>query len=335
MRQLASIRTISDIQPIPNADAIEVATVDGWEVVIKKGEYSVGDQALYLEIDSWVPKDIAPFLFKGRSHKGIEGERLRTVKLRGQISQGLLLPLEVIPEDADMENLAESLGIIKWERELHKSLAGMAKGNFPSFLKKTDQERVQNVKKYLPDWQDDVWEVTMKLDGSSMTVYHNDGVSGVCSRNLDLKLEQEGNAFVDFVKSGLLDAWESYCSESGRNLAVQGELMGGKIQGNREEFHDYKFFVFDVWDIDGQRYLNHWERRSVLNGVGDIDHVDHAPVLTVDTLQKLELTDVQSILAYAEGKSINHPVREGVVFKNMKGESFKAISQKFLLKGGD
>ena len=99
MRKLATIRRISDIQPIPNADAIEVATVDGWQVVIKKGEFQVGNLAIYLEIDSWVPNTIAPFLSKTkepRVYQGIPGERLRTVKLRGQVSQGLLLSVTIL-----------------------------------------------------------------------------------------------------------------------------------------------------------------------------------------------------------------------------------------------
>lgn len=96
-RKLASIRRIANIQPIEGADAIVVATVDGWKVVVKKDEFKVGDLAVYLEIDSWVPHNLAPFLSKGqepREYNGVKGERLRTVKLRGTTSQGLLLKLE-------------------------------------------------------------------------------------------------------------------------------------------------------------------------------------------------------------------------------------------------
>jgi RNA ligase (TIGR02306 family) len=97
MRKLASIRRIADIQPIEGADAIVVATIDGWKVVVKKSEFKVGDLAVYFEIDSWVPHDLAPFLSKGnepREYGGVKGERLRTIKLRGTTSQGLLLKLE-------------------------------------------------------------------------------------------------------------------------------------------------------------------------------------------------------------------------------------------------
>ena len=102
MRKLASIRRISDIQPIPDADMIHVVTVDGWKVVAQKAMgYKVGDLVVYLEIDSWVPHTLAPFLTKNAAipkvFNGIEGERLRTIRLKGQISQGLLMPLSVIP----------------------------------------------------------------------------------------------------------------------------------------------------------------------------------------------------------------------------------------------
>ena len=99
MRKLATIRRIDAIRPIPDADAIECAVIGGWSVVIKKGEYRAGDLAVYCEIDSWIPHELAPFLSKGqepREFEGIRGERLRTVKLRGTTSQGLLLPLSVL-----------------------------------------------------------------------------------------------------------------------------------------------------------------------------------------------------------------------------------------------
>ena len=102
MRKMARIVKIDAINPIPDADAIEVATVGGWKVVVKKGEYSVGQLAIYCEIDSFIPTTIASFLTKPghtpKVYEGVEGERLRTVKLRRQLSQGLLLPLEILKD---------------------------------------------------------------------------------------------------------------------------------------------------------------------------------------------------------------------------------------------
>src|SRR6056297_2163559 len=123
MRKLASIRRIADVKPIPNADAIEVAVVDGWEVVTKKGEYKPGDLAVYFEIDSFVPEHLAPFLTKAgkaKEHQGVVGNRLRTVKLRGQVSQGLLLPLRPtcdMIKSMVMEGLdvTAPLGVVEYE----------------------------------------------------------------------------------------------------------------------------------------------------------------------------------------------------------------------------
>jgi RNA ligase (TIGR02306 family) len=136
MRKLATIRKIDELNPIEGADAIECAVVGGWKVVVKKGEYQVGDEAIYCEIDSWIPHELAPFLSKGkepREYEGVKGERLRTIKLRGQLSQGLLLPLGISVYDVNAElnegdDVTEHLNIKKWEKPINAQLAGVCKG---------------------------------------------------------------------------------------------------------------------------------------------------------------------------------------------------------------
>ena len=151
-RKLASIQRILDIQPIEGADKIVCATINGWKLVtaIDNG-LKVGDLVIYLEIDSWVPHELAPFLSKGKEpceFEGVKGERLRTVKLRGQVSQGLIMPIP--PEFNDPTqftegvDLTELLGILKWEMAISPQLQGQVRGNFPSFLHKTDREALLN-----------------------------------------------------------------------------------------------------------------------------------------------------------------------------------------------
>lgn len=175
-RQLARVVKIDQVIKHPNADSLDLCKVGGWQVVAKLGEFKAGELAIYFEIDSWIPVELAPFLIKGsepHEYNGVYGERLRTIKLRKELSQGLLLPLSIlnnvpssygfafgVPEG---EDLTEVLGIQKWERPLSANLRGMAKGNFPSFLRKTDKERIQNLK--FDRYQDLVCEVTEKLDG--------------------------------------------------------------------------------------------------------------------------------------------------------------------------
>lgn len=140
-RKLARIVEIDEIHAIPEADAIECARIGGWPVVVKKDEFQVGDRALYIEIDAWVPEELAPFLFEGKEFNGVKGARLRTKKLRGQISQGLLLSMSTLAQHPKCpcivsvgEDLTEVLGIQKWELPVDPQLRGLAKGNFPSFI---------------------------------------------------------------------------------------------------------------------------------------------------------------------------------------------------------
>jgi RNA ligase (TIGR02306 family) len=346
MRKMATVRRVDAVYPIPDADAIEVAVVGGWKVVIKKGEFKAGDLAVYCEIDSWIPNELAPFLSKGsepREYNGVKGERLRTVKLRGQVSQGLLLPITVMNprmaelgehlDNAEGFDCSEWLNIQKWEAPIPAQLAGEARGVFPGFVPKTDQERVQNLAAELAAWmsEDARWEVTEKLDGSSMTVYVFDEDDGVCSRNLNLR-ETEGNSL---WKTARRNDLIGKVRSTGRNLALQGELIGEGIQGNPYKIRGQEFYLFDIYDIDQGRYLRPTERQELAKSL-DIRHV---PVLTAraELEDTLGITTMEQLLKFAEGLSvmgdITGPEREGLVFKHTDSEvSFKAISNKFLLK---
>lgn len=336
MRKLATIRMIDEIRPIEGADAIVCAVIGGWTVVAKKGEFTVGELAIYFEIDSWMPTELAPFLSKGkdpREFEGVKGERLRTVKLRGQLSQGLLLPLgigvfdvnAVLEEGTDVSDL---LGILKWERPMNAQLAGMAKGNFPSLIRKTDQERVQNIKKEIAAACDMnmMFEITEKLEGSSMTCYLIDGVFGVCSRNLDLK-ETAENTFWQVARSELIEE-KMRAMFSEKNVAIQGELIGPGIQDNIYKLSKAEFHVFDVYDIVAGVYLKPAFRQAIISKMA----FNHAPVITMD--KDLGIGTVDELLLWAEGKSVLNPAqeREGIVFKQVDGGmTFKAISNSYLI----
>ncbi len=358
-RKLASIRRVSAIQPIEGADAIEIAVVDGWKVVTKKGEYTPGSLCIYCEIDSFLPiKEEFEFLRKS-SYKKMgdqEGFRLRTIKLRGQVSQGLLLPLttfqpfgyrlspnllnenyaiepdRVAVSPSDMIELSEGsdvtdvLGIVKYEPPIPAELAGKVKGNFPSFLRKTDEERVQNITQEYGEYcytSKHQFYVTEKLDGSSSTFYFNNGEFGVCSRNLEL-LETEGNTFWKVARE--LDL-ENKLRNYGINVSLQGELIGEGIQGNPYKLKGQTVKFFNAFDIDKQ------ERMSLggfLKIMDDLD-LDFVPFLDMNFLLP---RSIDGMLEYAEGKSkLNYETeREGVVVRSMDTKiSFKAISNKFLL----
>lgn len=379
-RKLASIQRIEEVRDIENADAIQAYRVLGWWVVDKKDAHKVGDLVVYLSLDSWVPHELAPFLSKGqepRKYNDVKGERLRTIKLRGQVSQGLLLPIEQtireLPQQfiqylpggyvqfGDLEpirlfevdtDLTEILGIQKWEAPIPAQLQGQAAGMFPtSLIPKTDQERIQNcfgeiqkkAKRFatekvwnaetqtledhpvvIPaDFKEPTYEVTMKLDGSSCTIFRWEGELRVCSRNLELKINDE-NKDNTFVAMALLLA-----DSIPDGFAFQGELMGEGIQGNREGFKGHRFIVFDIFDIQKHEYLSPALRRHAAEWRG----IEHVPVIGTDWKAP---NSVEEGLALAEGPSINHKIREGLVWKCNEDPSFsfKTISNKYLLSGG-
>lgn len=353
MRKLACIRKIDELNPIEGADKIEVATVGGWKVVAQKGLYNVGDLAVYFEIDSWIPSAVAPFLTKAghfpKVFEGVEGERLKTIKLRGQISQGLLMPLKEIGEQLGLQvygeiyqdfedgyDMTDILGIKKWEKPMNAQLAGTAKGNFPSRIPKTDQERCQNLKKEITQANEagTKFEITEKLEGSSMTCYlmsNDEEVQefGVCSRNLNLK-ETEGNSFWATARA---EGIEEKMRAQSVNFAIQGELVGPGVQDNIYGLSKLEFYVFDIYDIAQGKYLNPEDRRKMVADMG----LKHAPVIeeSATLYDTLKITDIPQLLDYADGKSVigfTGHLREGVVFKEVDGGfTFKAISNKYLL----
>ena len=340
MRKLASIRKIEEIKPIDGADAIEAVRVDGWWCVSKKNEFKVNDRCVYFEVDSFLPvrpefEFLRKSCFKSTRHLG-DGFRLKTIRLKGQISQGLVLPLGIFQfpwfshvNAKEGHDLTEELGVQKWEVPLSPQLAGVAKGNFPSFLKKTDQERIQNCYKQMQrDHANKLFEATLKLDGSSMTVYLKDGVFGVCSRNLDLQ-ETEDNTFWKVARNNKFD---EMLRAYNKNVAIQGELMGPGIQGNRENLPDYEFFLFDVWDIDGQNYYTSLERDDFVMDCRDSGYkLEIVPYVSMIQIMEFSLED---ILKKSDVKSLNHPVAEGIVYRCYEDSSvsFKAINNKFLLE---
>ena len=339
-RKLATVRIINDIQPIEGADMIELAIVDGWKVVVAKNVgHKVGDMVIYCEIDSFLPiKEEFEFLRKS-SYKKMgdqEGFRLKTIKLRGQVSQGLILPISVLnPTDTNIYvtpfeglDVTDMLGIVKYEPPIPAELAGKVKGLFPSFIRKTDEERIQNLASEYELFKTQNKEgvkfyVTEKLDGSSATYYFKDGIFGVCSRNLEL-LETEGNTFWKVARELML---EEKLGTLDNNICLQGELIGEGIQGNPYKIKGQTVRFFNAFNIDTQEYLGLGEFIALINGM-DLETV---PVL--DTNFTLPET-VEDMLKVADDKSVlNFSFdREGIVIRSSdRTISFKAISNKFLL----
>lgn len=377
-RALARVVTIDSLIEIPGAERIELAMVGGWQVVVGKGLYQPGDKALYCEVDSLLPTAHPAFaeLANRLSSKllfEVDGKgyaRIKTAKLMKQLSQGFCVPLaevnimSIVPVG---EDFTKHLGILKYEKGEERAMnnAGVADGvkgkatkPFPSFIPKTDQNRVQNiVPRYLQSVESgELFEKTFKLDGSSHTSWIKDGVTGVASRNVSFRLQNENKGFVqsikDYIKqvkkhgirkakfvtqleadsnafttmalnSGVITA----LVREGRNLAVQGEMVGPSIQKNFEGVKSNQLYIYDIFDIDKQEYMLPKERMEFLVKHG-LRGVPEAGIVSLPQTVAEVIED-----ASIAPSGLNGKYGEGYVFKSMTRDfSFKVISNKYLLK---
>lgn len=359
MRKLASIRVVEDVFPIPDADKIEAILIDGWSVVTQKGNFKKGDKCVYFEIDSVFKTDSVVGqslpLEKASSYNTeeegkVEGFRIKTIKLRGQISQGYALPLSYFSSfknvNLEAEDLTFELGVLKYEAPFvafGSVGSAQTESSFPTnYIKKTDQERAQNLKHVIFDHylNDTVFEVTYKLDGSSMTVgryvQHEQTVDTICSRNNALRLtfENDTSQFLLQGKPVLNKLKENYLE----GIAFQGELIGPAIQKNFEGVDNYGYYIYNCWLVKDAKYLPPKDAREMCQTLG----VNYVPVkheaITLKELFGENLETPQELLTklleYAEGPSaFNGKYREGFVYKTEDGSfSFKTISNQYLLK---
>lgn len=335
-RQLATIEQLSNVRSHDNADALELATVRGWQVVVKLGEFASGDTVVYFEIDSMLDHSDERFAFlaprgvRTDVRDGFSGHVLRTAKLRGQISQGLVLPVDEFAAEIgdDMtigRDLTEILGLRKWDPPLPADLSGKALGQRPGSVPKTDAERVQNID--LSSMPPTGWIASEKIDGTSTSyLLGAEGELRVCTRNLELApAGQLQWTIADEL--GIREILESLDTDG--DALIQGELAGLGIQGNPLGFTDRRFFVF-----------------RLLVGGRDIPTSDWPEALTALAAPVVDIpfpsSNEEALESAEQFQSVVAPGKrpEGIVWR-YEGDEFvperivKAISNKYLLKQKD
>jgi RNA ligase (TIGR02306 family) len=365
MRTLASIQTVNAAEPIPNADAIEKIRVVGWWVVVKKGEFKPGDKVVYCEIDSLLPETADFEFLRPNCYKPAQadaagavtmpaGFRIKTIKLRGQVSQGICFPPSILPAGVPTEDGADAtdaLGVRKWEPPQTVGMGGRVKGTFPGFLPKTDETRVQVLEKVIERHRGRTFYVTEKLDGTSFTAFVRQGEFGVCSRNMLLDTTDEASVLVRVAKRlGLEDRLRALAAARGFEVAVQGEIIGPGVQRNKYALPEVTLRVFNVlvwgnlpqvppepppaFDLTAYRFLDHSDMLAAVAETG----LEAVPQLGAVVLNH----GVDELVAMSEGVSVLNAKaqREGIVLRPLAEVedpwlgrlSFKAINPKFLLK---
>lgn len=361
-RKLASVQRILEISPIPDADRIETAKVLGWQVVIAK-DYNLraGDLVVYFEIDSILP-DKPEFEFM-RDRKF----RIKTIKLKKQISQGLVMPLSILPKNkvwAEGDDVTSVLNVKKYDPEgdlekrlldeskqrsknkLSKFLLQFAwyrkiilwmfpkkrKGGFPSFITKTDEDRIQLFPNIIQENKGKKFIVTEKLDGQSATFFlvkkGNKYEFGVCSRNIYLKKPDDSNYWKIAKMFNIENALRTIACNSDF-VILQGEIIGQGIQGNKYGLNGIHFYAFNLIYPSG--FVDSFLAQKILKSIG----IDFVPVLD-DNFELLN--SINEMTEYSNGQSVLAPtLREGIVIRRYESgmkQSFKVVSPEFLLKWG-
>lgn len=332
-RALATIEQLRDVRAHGNADALELATVRGWQVVVKLDEFTAGDTVVYFEIDTML--DINDERFDFLASRGVRtdvrddfsGHVLRTVKLRGEISQGLVLPVELFPELGDVSeagrDVTDELGLRKWDPPLPTNLSGKVVGPRPGIVPKTDAERIQNFD--VASLPSQGWVATEKIDGTSTSYFMDeDGVFRVATRNLEL--EPVGQLQWTIAEDlGIAEMLAEIRPDSGVAV-LQGELAGIGIQKNPLGLSDRQFFAFRLLVDERDVPTDEWPDALIELA---------APVIKVPFPATVE----DALIAADALDSVVSPGKrpEGIVWRYEGDElvperSLKAISNRYLLK---
>ena len=343
-RKLASIQRIWKIEPIEGADRIELAHVLGWQCVVNKGQFKPMDLAVYFEIDSFLPIRPEFEFMRKSSYKNSdimgEGFRLRTMKFRGQISQGLLLPLNQFSEiPADVElgtDVTELLKVSKWEIEERATTGGTLIGVLPYSVPHTDETRVQAEPDLINEFAGLEYYISTKMDGSSHSISVDEGGFHVTGHNYEYK--DDGNS--DFYKlvneRGYKEKLVSFAEKNGlRILTVQGELCAPGIQKNRLKLLKPEWYVFTIIE-DGKRVgLN-----RMLEICKELE-LTSVPIEEVGSDLPSKYPTVEALLERADGEYPKGGKKEGIVirptepifsYRISSNLSMKVVNNKYLLK---
>jgi hypothetical protein len=370
MRNLASIQKIKSLEPIEGKDRIELATILGWEVIVGKGEFQIGDLVVYCEYDTVLPeRPEFEFLRKRCWNSFYKGFRIRNMKMGGVFSQGIVFSTDILPKNNWKEDtdVTETLGIVKYDLEwileqkggkqstkkygkiityllkfkLFRNLFLTSKGQkrgFPTHIvSKTDETRVQVLEKAIEDNAGLQCYVTEKLDGQSGTYAYDGKKFYVCSRNLWLRKDNNSNywriAKKYNLKSALKELYKLYDV-----VALQGEIIGPGIQKNKYKKTDLEFYVFNFISKHDNKFIPLFENFPFLNAW----ELNYVPF--VDDGEFYLSNNVKEIVEYSKGRSMLADIpREGVVIRSVDGKpgginkmgkwfSFKAINPDFLSK---
>ena len=347
MRKLASVQKIIDITPIPNADSIELAKVLGWQCVVKKGEYKVNDLIIYFEVDSFLPIRPEFEFLRNTSYKNSdllgEGFRLKTQKFRGELSQGLIMPISTFPQiPNDVEEGMEVTGLLnvrKWEMIEQAGSNRTMIGELPDSIPHTDETRIQNNPNILDEFSNIEYYISTKLDGTSCSIGIDQNGFHVTGHTREYK-DDGKSTFYNLVKEkGYVDRLAEFYNNRGlETITIQGEYCGSGIQKNPLKLMKPDWFIFTII-VNGKRV----GLEDMLTICKELN-MPTVPIEEVDNNLPIKYPTVEALLKRAEGNYNSGVRKEGIVirptipiYSNLLHTwlSMKVINNAYLLKNSD
>ncbi|MDR3012028.1 MAG: hypothetical protein LBU70_02310 [Chitinispirillales bacterium] len=334
MRTLATIQRVKKISAIPESDFLEIAHIMGWQCVVKKGEFREGELGVYFEVDSFLPVDPRYEFLRNSSYRenpdNGEGFRIRTVKLRGQLSQGLILPLPSFPEFEGFnegDDITENLGVKKWYVPETSTAGGVIIGDRPHGMPTSDEIRIQSATDLIERLSGKPYYITTKMDGTSGTAYYIDGKVGCCSRNKEIKDEPDALYWLPVYKYGLKEKLAAL----GKNIILIGEICGPGIQKNKLRLPAIEWYVFDIIDMDAGHCIPYDKICEICTTLG-------VAVVPLEERGESFTYSLEELLEKAKGKYLSGLDKEGIVVRDAERPkliSFKVLNNDALLKEKD
>ena len=331
MRALVTIQKVKMISSIPDSDFLETAHVLGWQCVTKKGEFKAGDTGVYFEVDSFLPVEPRYEFLRNSSYRenvdNGKGFRIRTAKMRGQLSQGLFLQLSLFPElegFKEGDDVTEILNVKKWYIPETAGEGGLIIGDRPYGIPASDEIRIQSAPELIDQLLDKPYYITTKMDGTSGIVYYIDGKIGCCSRNKEIKDDETALYWTPVYKYGLKEKLVNY----GKNIVLTGEICGPGIQRNKLRLSSVEWYVFDIKDWDSGTYFAYDEAVKICSAL-------EIPVVPLEEQGESFSYSLEILLEKARGKYPSGLDKEGIVVRNLKHPkalSFKVLNNDALLK---
>jgi RNA ligase (TIGR02306 family) len=334
MRSLVTIQRVKKISVIPDSDFLETAHIMGWQCVVKKGEFHEGDTGVYFEVDSFLPVEPRYEFLRKSSYRenpdNGQGFRIRTAKMRGQLSQGLILPYSLFPElegASEGDDVTEKLQVKKWYAPETSTAGGKIIGERPHGIPTSDEIRIQSATDLIERLHNKPYYITTKMDGTSGTVYYIDGKTGCCSRNKEIEDDENAMYWIPVYKYGLREKLAAL----GKNIILTGEICGPGIQKNKLRLPGIEWYVFDVIDRDSGGYVSYDSLCEICTTLG-------VAVVPLEERGEHFAYSLETLLEKAKGRYPSGLDKEGIVVRDAnypKAVSFKVLNNDALLKEKD